>query len=155
MTYGVIQLVATGIRNKKHNENPQTSFFKKVFVSHTPFYKYNINLTNGDNKLYLNQETNVSSNILINSAKGDLLSNIHMEVNLDSKTNLQKFIRGFAVGLIENITLIIGGTKYETLTPDNINIYNELWLKEAKRQYNDYMVGNKYLPGVFTSSRFL
>lgn len=150
MGIGLMELVAYGKMNKDvFNNSPQFSFFKKAYIAHTPFFKYHLKLN--DNNINLNKESVLNTSIIIDQNNGDLLSNITMELKLisdnDEEIDTSQFIRGFAVGIIDKIDLSIGEKSIEYLNPDIINIYNELWLKETKRQYNDYLVGNKIQPG--------
>jgi hypothetical protein len=146
MTAGLLDLACVGVMSKHFIENPKFSFFKKVYKSYTPFHKYYMNLT--DNKHKLRYDSPSSYNISVNKSLGHLLCNVIMNIDISNgNPDMSQFIRGFAVGIIDNIEISIGGQIIEILDPHIINFYNELWLNEAQRQYNDYLVGNKIQKG--------
>lgn len=141
----IAQLVATGMLNK-HTDvaDVKMSYFNKVYTQHTPFLKYNADIYSG---VLTNNTSHNIANISIPVTLGDLLSDLYIEFEICGEHNLNKFIYGFATGLIKSIKLLIGGMTIDTMTAHDINIYNELWLKETKRQYNDYLCGNKTYAG--------
>lgn len=125
--------------------NPNVSFFQKQYNSKDPFLKYNEGILNFNHFSLDSVEKVITVNIDPN--KGDLLTNLYMELSIVGNPDMNQFIRGFAVGLIKSMCIDIGGVKVETLDANIINIYNELWLTDIKRQYNDYLVGNKINKG--------
>jgi len=149
MTGGIISLVAKNkinyyVEGNYDNCNNTTiSLFKKVYIANTPFCKFTKTLTN----LSILRDTSTTCKITLLSSEFDLLSGLKLQLEIIGKPDMKQFIRGFVMGLINKIELDIGGVSVEIIDAHIINIYNELYLKEAKRQYNDYLNGNNYIDG--------
>lgn len=141
---GLVDLVSYGAMNAYLNASDiNFSYFKKVYIQHTPFLKYNKDISSG----IIDNVISPKKRIIIHKENGDLLSDLYIEIEIVGNPDIKQFIRGFATGLIESVELIIGGMSIDKINTHQINIYNELWLKEAKRQYNDYLCGNKVIQG--------
>ena len=131
---GLMQLVAYGAQDIYLTGNPQITFFKVVYRRHTNFSIECIQQTfNGNVGL---SASTVTATIARN---GDLVSNMHLDVNLNAD-NIEAAVKGLLTAdqtylnwtnntghaLIDSVEVEIGGQKIDKHYGQFLDIYNEL-----------------------------
>jgi hypothetical protein len=147
MTGALLQLVAIGSQDLYFIGNPQISFFKSVFKSHTNFSMESINIYfDGNDKLNYNNFTKLYVKI---PKHAQLMSHIFLEFKLpaiyskyDNNSGF-KWIKNIGTNLIDKIKFFIGGKLIEEITGEFIEIYYNYYLKNNKKKNFNEMIGNK------------
>ena len=147
MTGALLQLVAVGSQDLYFIGNPQISFFKSVFKSHTNFSMESINVYfDGIDKLNYNNFTKLYIKV---PKYAELISNIFFEFKLpaiyseNSNNSGFKWIDNLGTNLIDNIKFYIGGQLIEELNGEFIEIYYNNYLKNKNRNNFKEMIGSK------------
>ena len=131
---GLMQLVAIGAQDVHLTGNPQISFFKVVYRRHTNFSMESIEQSfNGTAKPGSRVTCTISRN-------GDLVTNMWLEVDMNSKTG---FVNSVGHALIEYVELEIGGQRIDKHYGEWLEIWSELTLPEEKRQGFKEMIGRR------------
>ena len=136
---GLMQLVAYGAQDVYLTGNPQISFFKVVYRRHTNFAMESIEQTfNGNPQLGNRVTATINRN-------GDLISNMWLEVEIDSATsNVDNYlVNSTGHALIEYIELEIGGQRIDKHYGEWLEIWSELTLPEEKRAGFKEMIGRR------------
>ena len=147
-----IQLVSYGIENLHMNQDPEITFFKKVYQKHTHFSMESIEQTFIDTPQF-----NSMSTIMI-KRDGDLISNMYLQVTLPSDENLTDSYWTNRVGfnLINKVELYIGKKLIDRLYGLWCHIWVELTHSKDKKDIISKMVGstnnNGYSNGLNVSS---
>ena len=159
MNGGLISLAISGNKDLYLINNPNITFFKKVYHKTSNFHIEPV-------KQYFNNDFEFNKKISCNLSKiGDLLSSIYLYIKLpkinkyiDPLTNkVNRFIRfawakkiGFAI--IKEINIEIGNYIIETLYCDCLNIWYELSETMIKKNI-DNMIGNHINNYSFSSTK--
>ena len=156
MTGGLISLALSGNKDLYLIDNPEITFFKKVYKKESNFHIEAVTQ-------YFKQEFDFDKKLTCNLSKiGDLLSDTYLYIKIsninqyiDALTNIpNKYVRfawakklGFA--FINKAEIEIGGSIIETIYGDWLNVWYEL--TESSMQKNiDNMIGN--LPDIYSFS---
>jgi hypothetical protein len=136
---GLMQLVASGSQDIYITGNPQITFFKRVYVRHTPFSIESIEQTlNGTVKL----GNTVSATI---ERKGDLVHKMYLEATIE---DIQDVNVPTHIGhkLIDQVEVEIGGQVIDRHTGEWMHIWNELTgdisKKNAFKEMTEFEPGN-------------
>ena len=156
MTGGLISLALSGYKDLYLIDNPEITFFKKVYKQTSNFYIESI-IQN------FKQEFEFNKKLCCNISKiGDLLIDTYVYIKIsnineyiDPLTNLtNKFVKfawakklGFAI--INKAEIEIGGNIIETIYGDWLNIWYELTETNMKKNI-DNMIGN--IPEIYSFS---
>ena len=99
-----IQLVSYGIENLHINQDPELTFFKKVYKRHTQFSMESIE------QIFINTPQFNSMNTVTIKRDGDLISNMYLQVTLPHDENLTDSYWTNHVGfnLLNKVELYIG-----------------------------------------------
>lgn len=140
MTAGLLQLVAKGEQDEYLTGNPQISFYRFAFKRHTNFAMETIEILFSD---LVNWGSMSTCNI---PQKGDLLSNMYIQIRLPRLSSVQgnvnaRWVRYVGLALIKKVELFIGGQLFDTQSGEWIYVKNQLSLDSGKRNGFDYMVG--------------
>ena len=115
MTAGLLQLNFIGPQDKYLTGNPQMTYFKSVFKSHSNFAKDTQKLQ-FENAVQLG-----STHTCVISRIGDLLSDLYLYVELpelvssDNNENWAGYTNGVGLSIIKSVSLQIGGQTIDTL----------------------------------------
>tara|TARA_B100000989_G_C19522550_1_gene464989 strand:+ start:401 stop:2017 length:1617 start_codon:yes stop_codon:yes gene_type:complete len=134
MPGGLAQLVVTsGAQNNFLTGNPQISFFKSVYRKYTRFSMEHIKEEAETSKLAKTKDTVTFIKVPRNA---DLVSGMYLEFTLpsiysgrynDTVYNYNfKWVENIASALIKSVSLIIGGTRIDTISGEWMDIYYEL-----------------------------
>ena len=125
MTNGLIQLVAQGAQDAYLTENPQITFFKKIYRRHTNFALEAIEQTNLGTVAFGGKfSVEVARN-------GDLINRIMLEVDLpelSGATTANGYVDWVGHRLIEEVWVEIGGQQVD------IKDYNFNWAMDQLRE---------------------
>jgi len=127
MTAGLLQLNFIGPQDKYLTGNPQMTYFKSVFKSHSNFAKDTQKLQ-FENAIQLG-----STHTCVISRVGDLLTDLYLYVELpqlvssDNNENWAGYVNGVGLSIIKSVTLQIGGQTIDTLDSNWLDIYNEMF----------------------------
>jgi hypothetical protein len=125
MTNGLIQLVALGAQDAYLTENPQITFFKKIYRRHTNFALEAIEQTNLGTVAFGGKfSVEVARN-------GDLINRIMLEVDLPTltgATDANGYVDWVGHRLIEEVWVEIGGQQVD------IKDYNFNWAMDQLRE---------------------
>lgn len=140
MTAGLLQLVAKGDQDEYLTGNPQITYYRYAFKRHTNFAMETAELQFSD----LVNWGQMSTCLL--SHKGDMLSNLYLQVRLPRLTNMAenryaKWVQYVGLAMIKKIEITIGGQTFDSHPGEWLYIYNQLKLEQGKRNGYDYMVG--------------
>ena len=134
-----MQLVASGSQDIYITGNPQITFFKRVYVRHTPFAIESIEQTlNGTVKL----GNTVSATI---ERKGDLVHKMYLEATIE---DIQDVNVPTHIGhkLIDEVEVEIGGQVIDRHTGEWMHVWNELTgdisKKNAFKEMTEFELGN-------------
>ena len=143
MAGGIMQLTARGAQNIYLNDNPQITFFKKVYRRHSNFALENINAKFDFIPSF--RGNNIMASLKI-PRSGDLVRNIYLKLVLPSVTDNGNFLwtRNIGSEIINKINLFVGGNLIDTVPEHWITIYNELTLDENKKNIFNELTGNIY-----------
>ena len=137
-----MQLVAYGAQDIYLTGNPQITFLKVVYRSHTNFAMESIEQTFNGNPDWGKRVNATVSRV------GDLMHRVYLQVTLPevvAGTDCSAYFRwvnyvGHA--LIREVTVEIGGQRIDRHYGDWLNIWNELTLPAGHQVGYDNMVGN-------------
>jgi hypothetical protein len=143
MAGGIMQLTARGAQNIYLNDNPQITFFKKVYRRHSNFAMENINAKFDFIPSFRGDAITAICKI---PRSGDLVRNIYLKLDLPAVTDNGNFLwtRNLGTEFIKRINILVGGNLIDTIPEHWITIYNELTLNEEKKNYFNELTGNTY-----------
>jgi hypothetical protein len=143
MAGGMLSLIAFGAQDILLKGNPQTTYFKKVFKTHTNFSMESIalNFSRTDTNIYEN--TTFTTKI---DRHGDLINHIYFSMELpdiisDSRLSF-RWVENLAEALINNYSITINGSLIERNYGENLFIQNNLCMNEEKRKVYNKLTGN-------------
>ena len=119
--------------------NPETSFFKSVYMRHTNFSIHTKKTT-----FYNGSDFGKIARCVLSNGHGDLISKITLNIKLNS---LNKdiinygWINSIGHALIKNIWIEIGGHRINQLSGEWLDIWSELTIPEEKRRDFYRMIG--------------
>lgn len=117
MPNGIIKLLYSGPEDKIFTKNPSINYYKTIYKSYSNFVRIPENIEIEDN---YNINTTNTLEILLNKFNYDLLGNMTLYFNLNHTiVNILDFIT--------KIELYISDILIDSLTPDIINLYNEIY----------------------------
>lgn len=141
MGTGNLQIISRGPEDVYLTGNPQFTFFKSVYKRHSVF---------SVQKMEVCDSTAVDFGETIRfriDRNGDLLKNIFLELKIKGLKQDQEgaswvgFTNSFMASLIEYVEIVINGERIDRIEGVFFDIYNELFLDQAKRIGNDDMMG--------------
>jgi hypothetical protein len=143
MAGGLMELTFKGNQDLYLIGNPQISFFKSIYKTHT-------NFAIESKRLDLNKTTlnfiNTTKFICKIKRHGDLVSQMYLCVTLPNiySDNLLKFkwVENIGQALINSIEIYIGGSLIDKQYGEWMHIWNELTISKSKRELYDKMIGN-------------
>ena len=127
MTAGLLQLNFIGPQDKYLTGNPQMTYFKSVFKSHSNFAKDTQKLQ-FENAIQLG-----STHTCVISRVGDLLTDLYLYIELpqlvssNNNENWAGYVNGVGLSIIKSVSLQIGGQTIDTLDSNWLDIYNEMF----------------------------
>ena len=145
MGIGLLLLKCTSNKNNILSNNPEITFFKKVYQRHT-------NFTQETSPLYFNTSIDFDKQLTVNLSKNaDLISNITLKIVLPDIPQTThsllpvgkkkfKWINKIGLGIIKYINLEIGGILIDKQYGDWLNIYYELFRGEDND--NIFIIGD-------------
>lgn len=161
MPGGLMQLVGTGAQNQLTTGNPTYSFFKGMYRRHTNFAMEHISLQFKGSDLNLGALSKKTLRCKIDR-NADLLHDLYLLVNLPDiwsplvtvknvPENLFsgnsipyefRWIENIGYNMIEEVSLLINGSKIVTHTGEWMKFYSYLHHDATKRDIVDTMTGN-------------
>ena len=137
MSSGRLQLASVGLQDFFLTENPDITYFQKVFKRHTNFTFQTLDNTFDNNMGF---DTEVSCVIPI---KGDLIRNIYLKLELPklSESNAVVYTDSIGNAIIEHADLIIGGQLIERITGEYIEIHNQYFTGDSKFKSFEFITG--------------
>lgn len=140
---GAIQLLAWGNQNKYLMGNPSTTFFKKVFKTHTNFSMESITVSLSRTDANIFEPTLIKAKLPRN---GDLIAQIYFVFDLppiisNSFTRF-RWLENVGEAIISSVTLSIGNTVVDKQYGEYMNVYNNLTLPSFRREMYNKMIGN-------------
>ncbi len=158
MAGGLMQLTFIGGQNLYLTGNPQISFFKAVYKTHTNFSMESKRLDFNRTTLNIKDVTNIRCKIL---RHGDLVSNIYLCLNLpniySNDNYCFKWVENIGLALINNMEIYIGGLLIDKQYGEWIHIWNELTIPYNKQNLYNKMIGNiveLYDPEIFNEGTY-
>lgn len=131
----LLQLVAVGKQDKHIIGNPQISFFKTIYKRHTNFSLESI-------PQYFQEQPNFEKKVTcIIDRKGDLLSQMILEIDLPALGTGISWMNGIGHHIIKEVELTIGGITINKMSGKYLDVYSELNLSNDKRTGYYQMVG--------------
>lgn len=143
MTGGLTQLLFVGSQDILLKFNPEITYFKKVYRTHSNFSMESIRveLNRSDANIY----NNTTYKLKI-PRHADLIAQIYLVVTLPDivSDNILGFrwVENIGEALINNYYITIGGNKIDMQTGDFIHAVNQLSLNKDKRDLYDNLTGN-------------
>ena len=138
MTGGLLQLISFGAQDVYLTKDPKITFFKVVYKRYVNFSMAVIDKGLSD----VDFDKSITYKI---PSDGDLLTKMYLKITItgtSSSTGKWAFVNNLANSLINNVSLIIGGSIIDTIYGEWLNIWNELFRNpEHDRGYN-IMIGN-------------
>lgn len=143
MAGGLLQLCFYGAQNVLLMSNPNVSFFKKVFKTHTNFSMESISLPLNRTDCNIYESTQYTVKI---DRHGDLINYMYFVLELpdiisDDILNF-KWVEDLAESLIDNYYITINGSIIETNYGENMYIRKNLGQSGDRKIVYDNMTGN-------------
>jgi len=132
-----MQLVAYGAQDVYLTGEPQITFFKVVYRRHTNFAIESIKQTFNGGTQWGNSPTCVIAR------NGDLITGMHLEVDLPATTAGEYYTDAVGHYIIEEATLSIGGQKIDKHYGLWLELWDELTGTSEKKVGYDAMVGKE------------
>ena len=142
----LLELVAVGKQDTHIIGNPQISFFKSIYHRHTNFSIESVP------QYFLEQPDFGKKTTCIIARKGDLLSQIILEIDLPELSEGISWINAIGNQIIKSIDLTIGGVVITKLSGKYLDIYSELNLSNDKLNGYYQMVGKHISYNNYTQS---
>lgn len=138
MSGGIMQLVAYGAQDVYLTGNPQITFFKIVYKRHTNFAIEAIEQTVSGNSSF---GSTLTSTIAKN---GDLITKMYIKciVSLTGTGGKFAWVNKLGHTLLEEIELLIGGSRIDKQYYGWLNLWYELARNTAHNRGYDIMIGN-------------
>ena len=141
----LVQLAAVGAQNMFLNSNPELSFFKDQMRTHSHFAMESRSITFNRDDVNIFDMTRLTCNI---QRYGDLISDMYFCFTLpslyyDAVRNVRpKWIRHVGETIVNNATVMIGGSVIGTCYGEWLSIYNSLTMPLSKLHIYNKMSGN-------------
>ena len=133
MTGGLMQLVAYGAQDIYLTGNPMITYFKVVYRRHTNFAMESIQQTFNGTPGFANRVT------ALISRNGDLVSGMHLEVNLPQVN--QAWTNDVGHHVVQQVEVEIGGQLIDRHYSDWLEIWAQLTVPASKRLGYRQMIG--------------
>ena len=131
----LLELLAIGEQDTHLIGNPKFSYFKKVYKTHTNFSIEPI-------AQYFLETPDFGKKVVCPiDRKGDLLSQIFLELELPALQANVSWINGIGNHIIKDVELEIGGVSICKISGEFLDIYSEMTTTESKRSAYYKMVG--------------
>ena len=144
---GLLQLVAVGETTIPLIGNPQITFFKSVH------HKRYANFSMESIPLVFNSNPNFGKKISCHiDRKGDILTDLLLEVKLPALSNGISWVNGIGHHLIQKVELEIAGEIVDTIHGQFLDTYHELVMDNAKLDGYYKMVGKYHVYNKYTQS---
>ena len=138
-----MQLLFVGQQDVYIKFNPQITYFKKVFKTHSNFAMESIRVDLNRSELNIYEPTQFKVKI---PRHADLVCQVYFVVTLPDiiSDNIMSFrwVKDIGEALIRNCYITIGGNKIDQQTGEFLHINNQLSLSFDKRDIYDKMTGN-------------
>ena len=132
----LLELVALGKQDRHIIGNPQMSFFKSVFKRHT-----NFSIENIKNQFTSSIDFGDKATCII-ERKGDLLSSMHLQIELPQLTSATtSWINGAGNHIIKEVELQMGGIQIVRFTGEYLDLISSLSVPQSKSDGYYKMVG--------------
>ena len=132
----LLELVALGKQDRHIIGNPQMSFFKSVFKRHT-----NFSIENIKNQFTSSINFGDKASCII-ERKGDLLSSMHLQIELPQLTSATtSWINGVGNHIIKEVELQMGGIQIVRFTGEYLDLISSLSVPQSKLDGYYKMVG--------------
>jgi len=132
----LLELVALGKQDRHIIGNPQMSFFKSVFKRHT-----NFSIENIKNQFNSSVKFGDKASCII-ERKGDLLSSMHLQIELPQLTSATtSWINGAGNHIIKEVELQMGGIQIVKFTGEYLDLISSLNVPQSKSDGYYKMVG--------------
>ena len=142
MSSGRIQLASIGIQDYFLTNNPDITYFQKIYKKHTSFA-----LETLDNP-FTGSDADFGSEIHCEiPRKGDLIRTIYFKATLPQlndgtiATSNIGYTDSIGNAMIQYADLIIGGQLVERITGEYMEIHNQLFTPDSKMRSLEYLVG--------------
>lgn len=144
MSGGVLQLAAYGSQNFLLNNNPQISFFKSVYKTHSNFAMESKSIYLDRNDALVNDTTTFHVKL---PRHGDLLSNMYLvlklpDIVLQQNGNRFKWIKNIGNFIIDNYYITNSGAKVDQQYGEWMYIWQQLTNDVSKIHVYNRMIGN-------------
>jgi hypothetical protein len=162
MPGGLIQLIAIGAQDYLLSGNPEISYFKKTYKTHTNFAMESMKVNFNRNYISFTEKTTLIANIPRNA---DLVQDIYFSFKIPTiKKRIIKntenkiigddfrFVQNLGEVIIEKYYIYIGGTIIDTQYGEWLHIWNELSIESSKRYGYDKLIGN--VPEIYIPDQF-
>ena len=131
----LLELLAIGEQDTHLIGNPKFSYFKKVYKTHTNFSIEPI-------AQYFLETPDFGKKVVCPiDRKGDLLSQIFLELELPALQANVSWINGIGNHIIKDVELEIGGVIICKISGEFLDVYSEMTTTESKRSAYYKMVG--------------
>lgn len=131
----LLELVGRGVQDKYFIGNPQTTFFKSIYMRHTNFSVESIS------QYFLEQPDFGKRISCIIDRRADLLSEIILELELPQLPANVSWINAIGHNIIKKAELTIGGEVISEITGEFLDVYSELTIPSSQRNGYYKMVG--------------
>lgn len=143
MGAGLMQLLFWGQQDIYLKSQPQLTFFKKVFKTHTNFSSESIRVDFNRSEANIYQTTILKTKI---KRHADLVTQVYLCVEMPdivSNNSLNfRWIENFGEALIQSAYITIGGSIIDKHTGEFLHANNQLCISRDKRELYDKMTGN-------------
>jgi hypothetical protein len=145
MPGGLMQLLAWGNQNMYLNGNPNITFFKKVYKTHTNFSMESIRINFNRNDVLINDKTMLKATI---DRHGDLVAQMYFVLELPDITfdeeHLFKWVDYVGESVIDNCQISINGNVIDKQTGEFKHLYHNLSYGADKQYMLEKMTGHRY-----------
>ena len=145
MPNGIIKMLYSGTEDKKFTKNPDIKYFRSVFKSYSNFIRISEKM--GEE---INYNINTTSNfdIILTNNNYDLLGELYLYIKLTKSidNNILDFIR--------KIDFYVSDILIDSLTPDIMKLYNDIYYDESRYKIYDLLTKNTNMNTYFIPLHF-
>jgi len=138
MSGALLQLAALGSQDIYLTGNPEVTLFKSSYKRYSHF-------SLETSEINFSADFNETSKVAIKAGMGDLLFKVILVVKLEKVEDSVVewgYVNKLGHAIIENISVIIGGTTIDTISGEWLNLYDELFSNKSHFTNYNKMIGN-------------
>lgn len=145
MPNGMIKLLYSGREDKKFTENPDIKHYRSVYKAYSNFIRISERLDLEDN---YNINTTNNFDIILTNNNYDLLGELYLYIKLSTPIEIN------ILHFIKKIEFYISDILIDSLTPDIMKLYNDIYYNQNRYKIFDLLTQNTNMNTYFIPLHF-